>query len=314
MADLSGYSRRTFLSQSLKALLLAGIGGISTNVLALQGWKKLTVLHTNDTHSRIDPFPDNDPKFPGMGGVYRRMNLIEEIRNEGHPVLLLDSGDIFQGTPYFNLFGGEVELKAMSAMKYDAATFGNHDFDNGVEGLVKQMPHANFPFINSNYIFENTPLDGKVEKFRIFERVGIKVGVFGLGIELKGLVEERLTKNIIFTDPVPSANSTARHLKKNLNCDLVICLSHLGYKYDHTKISDESLAMNTKNIDLILGGHTHTFLDSPAIVKNTEQKNVLIAQTGWGGIRMGRIDFLFGEKGQKITHTSSTVKISKKSI
>ncbi len=310
MEELSAYSRRTFLRQSVKALLLAGIGGISTNVLADQGLKRLTVLHTNDTHSRIDPFPDNDPKYPGMGGVYRRMHLIEEIRKEGQPVLLLDSGDIFQGTPYFNLFGGEVELRAMSAMRYDAATLGNHDFDNGIEGLLRQMPHAAFPFLNSNYIFDNTPLHGKIEKYRIFEKAGIKIGVFGIGIELNGLVDERLTKNLVYTDPVQATNNTARYLRRQRNCGLVICLSHLGYKYENNKISDQTLAMNTTNIDLILGGHTHTFLDVPDIVKNSEQKNVLIAQAGWAGIKLGRIDFLLGEKGEKLAYYPSTVKIS----
>lgn len=314
MEELLKCNRRRFLDLSMRSLIFAGLSGFPTELLAEREIRRLTVLHTNDTHSRIDPFPDNDPKFPGLGGVERRMQIIENIRRENDNVLLLDSGDFFQGTPYFNTFGGEVELKAMSAMHYNAATLGNHDFDNGIEGLVKQMPHATFPFLNANYNFENTLLHGKTEKFRIFEKAGIKVGVFGLGIALKGLVEEHLVKNIAYTEPVPSANTTAFHLKKNLNCDLVICLSHLGYKYETSKISDEILAMNTKNIDLILGGHTHTFLDHPVIVKNSEQKNTLIAQTGWGGIRMGRIDFLFGKKGQKISFNSSTVKISKKSI
>lgn len=310
MAESAGYTRRKFISNSLKALLLAGISGISTDILAENGYRRITILHTNDTHSRIDPFPANDPKYPGMGGVFRRMKIISDIRKENENVLLLDAGDIFQGTPYFNLFGGEIELKAMSAMKYDGATLGNHDFDNGIEGLVRQMPHASFPFINSNYIFDDTDLSGKIEKFRIFEKAGIRIGVFGIGIELKGLVEERLTKNIIYTDPVQCANSTAKLLRNKMKCDFIICLSHLGYKYDTTKISDEALAMTTKNIDLIIGGHTHTFLDNPVIVKNSVNKNVLIAQTGWAGIRMGRIDVLIGADGEKISYNSSTVKIS----
>ncbi len=313
MEGLPKYSRRSFLDQSLKALLLAGACGLSGDLFAGREIRKITVLHTNDTHSRIDPFPDNDPKYPGMGGIYRRMKIIEEIRRENHPVLLLDGGDFFQGTPYFNIFGGEVELKAMSAMNYDAATLGNHDFDNGAEGLLRQLPHAKFPLLNSNYNFENSVLNGHIEKYRIFEKAGIRTGVFGIGIELNGLVDERLTKNILYTDPVKSANATAGLLKKDMKCDLVICLSHLGYKYDNDKISDETMAMATKNIDLILGGHTHTFLDTPVIVKNSEQKNVLIAQTGWVGIRLGRIDFLIGDKGEKYACAPSTIKIFKKS-
>ena len=309
MEGLPNTNRRDFIGKSLKALGLISLAGLPS-VLSATGWKQLTILHTNDTHSRIDPFPDNDPKYAGLGGVARRSEIIRKIRLEEKNVLLLDSGDIFQGTPYFNLFGGEVELKAMSAMGYDCATFGNHDFDNGIEGLVSKLPFASFPFVNSNYLLENTALHGKSEKFRIFEKDKIRIGVFGLGIDLNGLVDQQLTKGLVYSDPVNAANQTAEILRHDFRCQLVICLSHLGYKYDNNQISDTTLAMNTKDIDLILGGHTHTFLDQPVIVKNSEQKNVLIAQTGFGGIRLGRIDFLFGEKGQKISHSSSTVKIS----
>lgn len=310
MAEYLKYNRRAFILNTIKAATFLSLGGITESAFAAKGIKKITILHTNDTHSRIDPFPDNDPKYPGLGGVARRMEIIQQIRKENEHVLLLDSGDIFQGTPYFNLFGGEVEFKAMSMMKYDAATLGNHDFDNGVDGLLKQLPHASFPFINSNYRFEDSDLKGKIEPYRLFEKGGIRIGVFGLGIELKGLVDERLTQGIQYSDPINWANKTANHLKKENNCDLVICLSHLGYRYDQNKISDIELAKRTREIDLILGGHTHTFLDQPDIVKNSEEKNVLIAQTGWAGIRLGRIDFLMEERGRKIAHSSSTVKIS----
>lgn len=303
------YNRRSFIGTSLKALGLVSLSSLPLELLS-SPVRQLTILHTNDTHSRIDPFPANDPKYAGLGGVARRSEIIRKIRRDVSNVLLLDSGDIFQGTPYFNLFGGEVELKAMTTMGYDCATFGNHDFDNGIEGLVSKLPFARFPFVNSNYRLENTALHGKSEKFRIFEKDKIKVGIFGLGIDLNGLVDQRLTKDLVYTDPIKSANETAEILRHDYHCHLVICLSHLGYKYDNNQISDVTLAMNTKNIDLILGGHTHTFLDQPDIVKNSEQKNVLIAQTGFGGIRLGRIDFLIGEKGQKISHSSSTVKIS----
>ena len=253
MAAYIKTNRREFLLTGIKALAFTTLAGIPSEILAARGVKRLTILHTNDTHSRIDPFPANDPKFPGMGGVARRTTIIRQIRNESENVLLLDAGDIFQGTPYFNLFGGEVEFKAMTAMGYDAATLGNHDFDNGIEGLIRQLPHAKFPFLNINYDLSNTALDAHVEKFRIFERDGIKVGVFGVGIELKGLVDERLTTNIHYQDPLELANKTASHLKNDRNCHLVICLSHLGYRYENSKISDTVLAMNTKNIDLILG-------------------------------------------------------------
>ena len=309
MEELRRTNRREFIGQSLKTIGLISLAGIPSSLLGSE-LHELTILHTNDTHSRIDPFPDNDPKYAGLGGVARRSEIINSIRKSKANVLLLDSGDIFQGTPYFNLFGGEVELKAMTAMGYDCATFGNHDFDNGIEGLVSKMPFAGFPFVNVNYRLNDTSLFEKTNQFRIFEKGKIKVGVFGVGIDLNGLVDSKLTEGLVYTDPISSANRTAEILRHDHRCHLVICLSHLGYKYDNSQISDITLAMNTKNIDLILGGHTHTFLDQPDIVKNSEQKNVIIAQTGFGGIRLGRIDFLFGERGQKISHSHSTVKVS----
>lgn len=253
----------------------------------------LTVLHTNDVHSRIDPFPDDDKKFAGKGGVARRMTLIEEIRQKEKNVLLLDSGDIFQGTPYFNLFGGEPELKAMSAMQYHAATMGNHDFDNGLEGFLKVFHHASFPFICSNYDFSETPLAGKTEKFRVMTMGKIKVGLIGLGIELKGLVLEKLYGNTRYLDPIATADEYGLKLKKELGCHIVICLSHLGFKYENDKVSDIILAQKSKFIDVILGGHTHTFLDVPINEKNALKKNVIINQTGWGGIRLGYLSFSF---------------------
>ncbi|MBK7682721.1 MAG: metallophosphatase [Bacteroidetes bacterium] len=313
MEDLLKFNRRKFLGSTIKLAAAVGISGIPLDVFAGRDLQLLTILHTNDTHSRIDPFPANDPKFAGMGGIAERLNAIEKIRSEQQHVLLLDSGDFFQGTPYFNIFGGEIELKSMSALRYDASTLGNHDFDNGADGLAKQLIHANFPLLNSNYNFSDSELNGKIENYKIFQKGEIKVGVFGIGIELKGLVDDRFVKNIYYLNPVQSANRTAELLKKDMKCDLVICLSHLGLKYEDSKISDLKLAEQSSHIDLILGGHTHTFLDEPLIVKNSIQKNMLIAQVGWGGIKLGRIDFLFEKRTQRIRHSASTVKISTKS-
>lgn len=309
MEEFQNSSRRRFLRNSLYASGFLLTGGLSPASLLVSGIRKLTILHTNDTHSRIDPFPLSDPKFPGLGGVARRAEIINNIRRKENNVLLLDSGDIFQGTPYFNLFGGEVEFKAMSAMKYDCATFGNHDFDNGIDGLVSKLPFAKFPFINTNYRLEDTALSGKYQPYTILIKDGIRIGIIGIGIDLNGLVDQRLVVGLEYTDPVKTANETASLLMKDLGCNLVICLSHLGYKYNSDQISDVRLAALTKNIDIILGGHTHTFLDQPDIVKNSEQKNVLIAQTGFAGIRLGRIDLLFCENGKKLLHSSSTIKI-----
>ena len=282
-------NRRKFIKQSsLGVLGLSLLPQIST---AQQTDIKITILHTNDMHSHIHPFKNGRNK--GLGGMAQRAGLIKSIRSQEEHVLLLDAGDIFQGTPYFNFYGGELELKLMSEMKYDAATLGNHDFDNGLEGLQKQLPHANFPFVIANYDFSKTILKDVFHPYKVFHKGGIKIGVFGIGIELNDLVPKNLYKNTIYKDPVSTGNHYASLLKRKEKCDLVICLSHLGFKYKDNKISDLIFASQTSNIDLIIGGHTHTFLQEPAIVLNTKKKEVLINQVGWGGINLGKIDFHF---------------------
>lgn len=254
---------------------------------------KLTILHTNDVHSRLDPFPMDGTKLEGLGGVTRRATLIRQIRAQEQNVLLFDCGDIIQGTPYFNMFAGKPEYEMMSAMQYDAATLGNHDFDSGVARLAELQQYATFPIINSNYDLRDTPMAGLYLPYKIFEKSGLRIGVFGLGIHLKGLVTENQTGNLRYLDTISTANATAARLKHEMNCDLIICLSHLGYKYRGNQISDIVVAQNSKDIDLILGGHTHTFLDKPELVRNKEGENVMINQVGWAGIRLGRIDIHF---------------------
>ena len=311
MEGLQKYSRKKFLKQLSFAGGAIALSSLPYDLLAAAGTTKITILHTNDTHSRIDPFPMSDPKFGGMGGVAKRMQIIKKIRSEEKNVLLLDSGDIFQGTPYFNFYGGELEIKLMSAMQYDASTMGNHDFDGGIEGFAKQLPHANFPFLCGNYDFSKTILAGKTQSYKIFTKDKIKIGVFGVGIELQGLVDEKCFGKTIYNDPLETANRLSKQLKEDEKCDLVICLSHLGYRYDGSKkISDAVLAEQSRNIDLILGGHTHTFLDTPEQFKNLEGRKVLVAQTGFGGIRLGRIDFFIDCRSGKISHENNTVKIS----
>jgi len=264
------------------------------------GLKKITILHTNDVHSHIDPFPKNDPLNPSGGGVIARANLINLIKKDNPHTLVLDAGDVFQGTPYFNFFGGELELKLMSKMGYNASTLGNHEFDNGMEKLSKVLKHANFSFLNSNYTLKNTPLENKIKSHEIFKINGIKIGVFGLGIELEGLVEKKLYKGIKYLNPIEISKDISDDLKYNHNCDLIICLSHLGFSYSKDKniMCDLILAKQTKNIDLIIGGHTHTFLDEPVKVKNLENKDVIINQVGCFGINLGKIDFYFSENNK----------------
>lgn len=254
---------------------------------------KITILHTNDVHSRIDPFPDDGGRNSNLGGVSKRAEIIKQIRGEVDHCLLLDSGDMFQGTPYFNYFNGELEVKLMSEMGYDASTIGNHEFDAGIPNLVKQMGHANFPLVNSNYIVDDNELSSVVQKDLIIERGGIKFGILGLGIGLNGLVSRNLYGNTVYTDPIKAAQKHADILKLEKGCDVVICLSHLGYKYDTPTVSDVILANQTRNIDIILGGHTHTFMKQPDVIKNLDGNPVVINQAGWAGIMLGRLDLVF---------------------
>ncbi|QLE02396.1 metallophosphatase [Galbibacter sp. BG1] len=285
--------RRQFLNNTIASTAFITAGGLSLSACNTKNKKHLTILHTNDVHSHIDPFPANDTRNPNAGGVARRAHLIESIRKENPNTLLLDAGDIFQGTPYFNFYGGEIEFKLMSMLQYDAATIGNHDFDNGIEGLYAQLPNAKFDLLNANYDFSNTVLDEKVNPYRIFNKNGLKIGVFGLGIELDGLVSKDLYKETKYLDPVEKAQDITKELKKDKKCDLVICLSHLGYKYAYDKVSDVVLAQKTEDIDLIIGGHTHTFMDKPVVEINRKGKQLLINQVGCYGIYLGRIDFYF---------------------
>ena len=232
--------RRKFIKQTTASLALASVGSLTLKSCETKT-KHITILHTNDTHSQIEPFDTSHYKFANKGGVARRASLVQKVRKENPNTLLLDAGDIFQGTPYFNYFGGEIEFKLMSLLKYDAATLGNHDFDNSIEGFHHQLPNANFDFVCEN-------------------------------------------------------------------CDLIICLSHLGYHYKNSdKISDLKLAAATKNIDLIIGGHTHTFLPKPTLVKNASDENVLVNQVGAYGVHLGRVDFYFDEQHQRETSNKTII-------
>ena len=291
--------RRNFIKKTSASLALASVGGLTFKSCETKP-KHITILHTNDTHSQIEPFDPNHHKFANKGGVARRASLIQKVRNENPNTLLLDAGDIFQGTPYFNYFGGEIEFKLMSLLKYDAATMGNHDFDNSIEGFHHQLPNANFDFVCANYDFKNTILNTLVKPYKIFFKDGIKIGVFGLGIELQNLVSPELFKETTYLDPIEITKDITRELKENKNCDLIICLSHLGYHYKNTqKVSDLKLAAATKDIDLIIGGHTHTFLPKPTLVKNVNNETVIVNQVGAYGVNLGRIDFYFDNQSNK---------------
>ena len=302
--------RRNFIQQASAGTALVALGSFGLQSFTSSSkLRKITILHTNDVHSHIDTFGPEDGRNANKGGVARRATLIEAIRNENPNTLLLDAGDIFQGTPYFNYYGGELEFKLMSKLKYDAATIGNHDFDNGIDGLYAQLPHAEFEFVTSNYDFKNTILDTHTKPYKVFKKDGVKIGVFGIGIELNGLVAPALYKETKYLDPIEMSQEMTRILKIEEHCDLIICLSHLGYYYKNNPdlISDLNLAKSTKDIDLIIGGHTHTFLPKPTVVKNVNNENILVNQGGCYGINLGRIDFYFDANKNKTANGTSII-------
>ncbi len=291
-------NKPTILLSVIIGILLLGVSESSFNAPSgskADKTKKITILYTNDTHSRIEPFPSNDKKFSNLGGYARRAAYINQVRKEDKNVLLFDAGDVFQGTPYFNFFHGELEFELMSLMGYNAMTLGNHEFDGGLEGIKFALPYAKFDIVSANYDFSETILKDKFQAYKIYTVDGIKVGVFGLGVELKGMVSPANYGKTIYNDPLQTAAQTAFLLKKTKKCDLVVCLSHLGFSYEDNQVSDVVLAKQSKNIDLIIGGHTHTFLDKQTVFKNSDNEDVIITQTGWGGTRIGRVDFYFSK-------------------
>lgn len=301
--------RRDFIIQTSAATAIT-LSGFGLSSFSSAKTKRITILHTNDTHSHLDTFPQTDAKFPNQGGAAKRATIFNKIKNENPHTLILDAGDMFQGTPYFNYYGGELEIKVMNMLQYDAGTIGNHEFDNGINSLAEQIQKANFDIINANYDFKNTLMNGLTKPYKIFVKDGIKIGVFGLGIKLEGIVNKSEYGETLWNNPIESAQDVTRILKDELKCDLIICLSHLGYHYGNNSqmISDLDLAAKTKNIDLIIGGHTHTFLEKPTVVLNAEQKEVVVNQVGCYGVRIGQIDFYFDEFKSKST-TARVIKV-----
>lgn len=252
--------------------------------------KKVVILHTNDTHSRIEPLPTNENTNPNTAGVVRRATYVDQVRKENKNVLLFDAGDFVQGTPYFNLFKGEVETGAMNRMKYDAGTLGNHEFDYGLDVLAEIVKKANYPIVNCNYDFTNTPLKGLVKPYVILRKFGMKIGVLGVGVDPEGLIQSENYKGMIFNPIINSVNKYSEILKNQEKCDLVICLSHIGFNSYGDAANDQVLAKNSKFIDIIIGGHSHTYLEKPVVLKNLDGKDVLIYQMGKNGTFIGRID------------------------
>lgn len=308
------HSRKSFIRKAAMSAGAVLAGPTLMEAAAYISPYRLTILHTNDTHSRLEPFPMDGGRNQGLGGIAGRSALIQKIRAEEEQVLLLDAGDIFQGTPYFNIYKGEPEIKAMAAMHYDACTIGNHDFDAGMENLATQLTrHANFPMLVANYDFTGTPMEQKTQPYKVFKKGKLKIGVFGVSIEGRGLIPDTLFGATKYLDPVQKANETADLLKRSEGCDMVICLSHLGNKYTDGKVSDEVLAKESSDIDLIIGGHTHTFLDEPLKYTNKNGNDVIVNQVGFAGIILGRLDFEFSKFSGKKLVKNHNLSVSQKS-
>jgi 5'-nucleotidase len=253
----------------------------------------ITILHTNDTHSQIDPLPGSDKQYGGKGGVARRATLVKRVRKENPNTLMIDAGDVFQGTPYFNFYKGEVEYKSMSLIGYDVGTLGNHDFDNGVDALVAAMKFANFDFVSSNYDVRGTPLEARVKRYVVRKLGGVRVGLFGMGISPDNLITPDNFKGVKYIDPISSAREVVEILRHHEGCNLVVGMSHLGY-YPNAKngeIGDTQVASQVDGIDFIASGHTHTFMQSPVLTKQPSGKDTIIFQVGKSGIYVGRVDF-----------------------
>lgn len=256
---------------------------------------KLVILHTNDTHSQVEPTEKSSLKNSDMGGYARRMGIIQKIRKEEKNVLLLDAGDFSQGTPYFNFFNGRIEVDALNRMNYDAVTLGNHEFDNGIDTLAVILKAAKFPIISSNYNVENTPLKNMIQPYLVLNRFGLRIGVMALNVQPKSLIIESNYQGLLYSDPIVTANKMATFLKKNQKCDVIICLSHLGSDATAKDVNDFQVARETRNIDVIIGGHSHTLLEN-ATETNLDNRRVVIAQMGKSGLYLGKIELLLNKK------------------
>ena len=266
-------------------------------VVAVAQKKQLVILHTNDTHSCVMPLNPNlaDSALAGRGGFLRRMALIEDERAKTPGLLLIDSGDFSQGSPYYNFYKGEVEVELMNRMGYDVATIGNHEFDFGLENMARIFRMAKFPIVCANYDFTGTSVEGLVKPYTIIKRNGLKIGLFGLSPQPKGLVDTTKFVGVKYLDPVETARRMAALLKTKKRCDVIICVSHLGWEDE--ELTDQMLVPATRDIDIVLGGHSHTYMKTLRYVKNVDGKDVPVDQNGKHGIWIGRI-VLDLEKGE----------------
>lgn len=256
---------------------------------------KLVILHTNDTHSQVEPTEKSSSKTADMGGYARRMGVINQIREQEKNVILLDAGDFSQGTPYFNFYNGRVEIDALNKMKYDAITVGNHEFDNGIDTLAVILAKANIPIISSNYQIDSTPLKDLIQPYMILKKAGLKIGIMAINVEPKGLIIESNYKGLVFKNALQSAIDMSTFLKKEKKCEVIICLSHLGADTTKNEINDFEIAHKTRYIDVIIGGHSHSMITNNT-VKNVAGKPIVIAQMAKSGLYLGKVELKLEKK------------------
>ena len=261
---------------------------LSTVALSAQQKIRLVILHTNDTHSQIEPTEKSILKTSDMGGYARRMGQISQIRSKEKNVLLVDAGDFSQGTPYFNFFNGRIEIDAMNRMKYDAVTPGNHEFDNGVDTLAVVLKNAKFPMVSSNYKTDNTSLFPLIKPYIVLVKGGLKIGIMALDVNPESLIFEKNYKGIVYENPIEKAIEVSVLLKKKEKCDVIICLSHLSSDSTKQEVNDFEIAHKTKYIDVIIGGHSHSLITNTN-VKNAAGKFMVIAQMGKSGMYLGEV-------------------------
>ena len=281
----------------MKRLIILSLILTAFTVTGMARVKKLLILHTNDTHSCVMPLKTTlaDTLQAGRGGFLRRLAMLDQERRKNPDLLLFDSGDFSQGSSYYSMFKGDVEVGLMNMMRYDAATIGNHEFDFGLDNMARVFRRLNFPILCANYDFTGTAVEGLTKPYIILKRNGVRIGVFGVSPKLDGLVDATKCVGVKYLDPVATADKVAHELRHDKKCDVVICLSHLGWSMENDVDDEEMLAKN-HDIDIVLGGHSHTYFTELKYAPNANGKLIPDDQNGKHAVFVGKIKLTLERK------------------